>query len=139
MRFCFSEAQVNAASTSVGGGESVPQWASWALSALSSKFYKTPTTAAPAPSAAAQTNKTPASLSVAQKSPESEKKLSMERTESPAQKEENAWGEDESDWGQMDETPETKPSDNLSSPTDGWEDEPWEGIEQSFISDPYPF
>lgn len=141
----FLESQVNAGSSSIAGvGEHVPQWASWAFSALSSKFYKTPAAAPATTASAAASPNAPAPSSATGVSPARQSPAMEERKVTPApaivddDRSENAWGEDDADWGQMEEstaTTQTQKSTAVAASSDGWEeDEPWEGIEDAFVS-----
>lgn len=122
-RIAEMESQVNANS---GGGlissESVPQWANWAFSALSSKFYKPPQKVPQETPTGIQNVKSP--------SPDAAKTLITvhDRNVSPGvAKDDKEVDDTEEGWGDMEDLPiESKSS-------GGWDvddEEPWESLDE---------
>lgn len=135
------EADVNAASSSVPSSLA-SSWAGWAVTSLTSKFYRSKTTAGGASGAAGATSmggsqSLPASTATSPTSevvPSSERRMSGDADSGSGADEK--W-DDHDDWGDMEdenkassEKSPTSPAEPTSSAHDGWDDGGWESFEE---------
>ncbi|CAN7999790.1 unnamed protein product [Ixodes hexagonus] len=139
------EADVNAASSSLPSSLAA-SWAGWAVSSLTSKFYRSSTTGAASTAAAAASSSNPTSPSqppseatspTSEPVPARELRVTEDANVDSALGYEERW--DDQDWGTMEEDSSTKQSQDKrpalsaiasSTSQDGWDDGGWESFEE---------